>query len=342
MADMFTPLQVSFSLSCHCYSSAEAQKASMPVVQLPTMKSCAIRLGQLPNEELKWISERTALQVLPRPADRGKPFPFENLPKEIRLQVFGFTDLIAQWDKTQWYRNGMHVLDGKIHLRKQCCTRCTDSLDSCCCGTREAAFSLRCACFQFPTALFQVNKQLYFEAREVCYSRNRFIFEGDPCLTWKLLTSLPLSSLRSLRNITFLFTDVIGGEKMRKWNERTEDGRNLRSNWEALVKFVQNKLILSNLSITIDAGSMALDYMLYEDPDELQWVYPAYRRIISPFRQVRDLKRFHVLLSAFYEYEAVAEKEVMGEAYDSEQDGKTPLGERTSPEQRARYGPLPR
>ena len=331
MADMVAPLQVNFSLSCDCYDSATAVEVCKPILQWPTMKSCAIRLSQLPDEELRWISERTVLQMSGRLANLGRPFPFEKLPKEIRLQILGSTDLIARWGKTQWYQNGMHILDGMIHYRKQCCTKCTDSLDSCCCGTLEAAFSLRCDCFQFPIALFHVNKQVYSEAREVCYTMNRFIFEGDPYSTWKLLGNLRPRSLRCLRNVTFLLTDDI-----------REDSKKSRSNWYSMVKFVQSRLLLSKLSITIDAGSMAQDYLRYKDVNELQWVCCAYQSIIAPFRQLRGLRRFHVLLSAFYEYEAIAEREVMGETYDSELDGKVPVRERTSPDQRDRYSPLPR
>ena len=339
MADMVAPSQVNFSLSYDCYSSATAVQVLEPILQWPRMKSCAIRLGQLPDEEFRWISKKISLVMSGKPASLVQPFPFEKLPKEIRLQILRSTDLIARWDKTQWYQNGMHILDGKIHYRKQCCTKCTDSLDSCCCGTLEAAFSLRCDCFQFPVGLFYVNKQIYSEAREVCYSKNRFIFEGDPNFTWKLLRGLRLGSLGFVRNITFLFTD---GQKMAQWNHKTEDARKSSSNWQVLVQFVQSRLLLSKLSITIDARSMVQDYLRYEDVDDLLWVYHAYQRIVSPFRQIRGLRRFHVLLSAFYEYEAIAEKEVMGETYDSEQDGKIPLRERTSPDERERYSPLPR
>ena len=53
-----------------------------------------------------------------------------------------------------------------------------------------------------------------------------------------------------------------------------------------------------------------------------------YRDVLKPVRQLTGLARYFVLLKEFQELEERAEKEVMGEEYDSAKVGKPSLSAR--------------
>ena len=302
-----------------------------PLRTLPTLKHCAVRLyptfGQETSTMLGSVAKSVALGLTNAARTPQKPFPFMRLPKEIRYQILGMTDLVTPWDVTQWESHGMVINTGRLSLRpSRCCGECMDYLATGCnCEARGCAYATTCRCYHFPHALFRLNKQLCHDSRKIFYSRNRFVFCGHVLKTLAFLQTRTPEALSSIRRLDLQFWVVHGGDTAVPVHSYKE--------WQTLIAFIATHLNLPNLSLSVDAGSMWDDFhsnpkgYAIEDEDYM-WQLDIYQRFTKPLRQLRGLKSFHVFLSCCNEYEIETEKEVMGLEYDSSLDGKIPPEER--------------
>ncbi|MCJ1376822.1 hypothetical protein MMC20_008067 [Loxospora ochrophaea] len=136
-----------------------------------------------------------------------------------------------------------------------------------------------------------------------------FVFTEDALA---MLSKLPTSSLKSMRTLDFKVFDM----DMSMWSISPDE---LYVYWSRLTHFINDNLLVSKLWISIDLSEMWDDSV---PSGNLEWVLSVYQKIISHWRNVKGLQRFHVFLRFFHEHEVPLEREVMGETYDSAAEGK--------------------
>ena len=196
---------------------------------------------------------------------------------------------------------------------------------------RRDSFVARLA---FPRALFYVSRTMYDDVCEVFFSRNRFILKGDMAASRRFLENLPQSAARRIRmlDLELSFDDVAKmGDQLHTipYAERRECG------WHGLIRTIRERLDLSKLWLSVDAGKIRLDLFGGDDLgnifefDSYVFLNEAWYQIFAPLRQLRKqvsegLMKFHVFLAWDSKYEALAEQEIMGPTYDSAADGKLP------------------
>ena len=331
LSTKITPSQLSLSLFFYTRTFDALSALLEPLRTLPKLKHCAIRLyptfGEKAATSLTEVAENVALEMTETPTAPQGQFSFMRLPKEIRYQILGLTDLITPWDVTQWDSHGMVIRHGRIALReKRCCGKCMDFLAvGCNCRPSGCAYATTCVCYQFPHGLFRANSQLGEEARQVFYTHNRFILSGSVQKSLAFLRTRTPQTVQSIRRLDLQMSPITIGDMMVPM-EPVED-------WPTLIDFIATHFNLPSLFLTVDAG-YAWDYYHHnpfdyadktaDEAEELE----MYKNYISPMRQLKGLKSFHVFLSCCHEYEIEAEQEVMGSDYDSSRDGKIPPEER--------------
>ncbi|KAH6641207.1 hypothetical protein F5144DRAFT_506277 [Chaetomium tenue] len=196
-----------------------------PLSLLPELKDCDVRLCKSPDAELTKIARNAALQACRRP----EPSPSStgprllDLPRELRLQVLEYTDLVAPWKEVMWtrlQRGYQHPAEGCYPQDSCPCPSdypwhygcqfrgcyhqvrilidTDDELEiyngsiGCFCRVRHAAFSsaFACRCWAPPTPLFLICRALSEDAKFVFFSFNRFLVSDslsfNPCTTFSV------------------------------------------------------------------------------------------------------------------------------------------------------------
>lgn len=186
----------------------------------------------------------------------------------------------------------------------------------------------------FPRALFYVSRRMSDDVCEVFFSRNRFVLKGNMSASRHFLENLPASAARRIRqlDLELSFDDVAKmGDQLHTipYAERRE------CTWHGLIRTIRERLDLSKLWLSIDAGKFRTD--LFDDGgtghifefDGYGFLNEAWYQIFAPLRQLRNpvsggLKKLHVFLAWDSKYETLAEKEIMGPSYNSAGEGKLP------------------
>ena len=87
------PGRLHLHLVCDVVDIAMARQVALPVLRIPTLASCAIRLSREPDLLIRQLAHTTATRAMGQPASQLKsPFRFLDLPGELRSQIFEFTD----------------------------------------------------------------------------------------------------------------------------------------------------------------------------------------------------------------------------------------------------------
>lgn len=174
-----------------------------PLRLLPPLKSCHIRLCKTPNPQLQQIAQDSVMQACGISTPSSKPstlLTLATLPRELRLRILDYTDLIAPSREVTWsrqYRGYITFSSESLHshdrpYRRQLFhCRYNDGprpFIGCFCRRRHSAFSFRCKCWTPPgPALFLICRTLSQDAQLVFFSCNRFIVHDyDACPPWEL------------------------------------------------------------------------------------------------------------------------------------------------------------
>lgn len=223
---------------------------------------------------------------------------FGRLPAEIRLKIFASTDLVVA-DRSG-RKTGLHIADGEFcdppahfmywHTRP----------DDCDCPV------------EFPAELLNRNNPYYSEILEVAFSRNRVVFSGSPVLTMAFL-QVHSQGINHIRTLEFQF-DI---DLIEDW---VKSDHTLQLEWEELIAFVRQNLNLSNISLSLNTGNPIPIYQEQQMTEREQGDFrlDAYKMIIKPLRglgEMGGLRQFYVFWGCYHEYEAEAEREVMGDCY---------------------------
>ena len=163
-----------------------ATSVTAPLSLIPRLKDCHVRLCKTPDPGLQLIAQETAFQAHGIPPPYLKPparATLISLPRELRLRILEYTDLIAPTREVIWSRRDQRysvLASGDYGYRGQFfhCWQ-TDPVGSsigCFCRRRHAAFSFRCKCWAPPgPGLFLICRTLLQDAQLVFFSSNRFI-----------------------------------------------------------------------------------------------------------------------------------------------------------------------
>lgn len=202
-----------------------ASLAMAPLIKLAPLRGCHIRLCRRRNSELEQIARDTVSRACGIWVQDGPTSTLKNatldsagsmlmsLPRELRLHILEYTDLITPWGgEIDWRQSDKKYLYGETlcedqqlgsscagagHHECQFRSCWTDFRElefeyshapvetrprvGCFCRARHAAFSLNCRCWSPPTNLFLVCQALCKDAQVVFFSGHRFIIsEAGP------------------------------------------------------------------------------------------------------------------------------------------------------------------
>ncbi|MCJ1388478.1 hypothetical protein MMC18_001325 [Xylographa bjoerkii] len=319
------PNRLRLSLVCDTLDQVTAKQILCPLFRMPTLAECAIRLGQAPNHDLRRLADSTILHVTDRPRPRTG-FRFLDLPEELQVQILSNSDLIAP-KPIEW-------IAGRL-----------------------------------PKAIFLVSHEIHDKATQLFYSRNQFkvhtlhvdaAWDDDDWLgsdhkgVLRFLRALPPQALPYIRELSCLFPYLR--------NKDFEAGTACSLNWRATWDFVAQNLVVSRLSLTIhDISSSGFNpthiASVEEDEENFRLAredaeWECYQRMIDPLVHLAPKpKGFYVNLCCQFIYgysdlrwsrAQTLEQMVMGQNYDSDEDGNYAEDDRPSkelvPEKRV-YGP---
>lgn len=154
------PGRLHLHLVCDVVDIETARQAALPLLSIPTLASCSIRLSRTPDLLIRQLARTTAMRAMGYPFYQSEsPFRILDLPVELRRQMFEYTDLVTPLCEIEWgHRQGFSlrystsrcggVDDCEPHLHYACQFRnCWEgSNDGCFCRHFHGAFTPRCHC----------------------------------------------------------------------------------------------------------------------------------------------------------------------------------------------------
>jgi len=273
---------------------------------------------------------------------------FPTLPRELRLLILSYTHFLRRYDWS-WHGlasgTGATVNSGKLVVPPTSSTpNCTHPLpdnpyhfeDLYQCEACPAGYFI-----PFPAALFLVSKTMNEDASEVFWGMQRFVIKGDLGAGRRWVEGLREGDVGRIRaldvevesEVIFGLGSIGGGEG--DW------GLGCAEQWRELIDAIVRRCCLEKLWLCIDAGSGYVTEALedlytdtdsgYNDDHSYVMLKRTYRGLVEPLKEAvkgRGLAKFHVFLCWGVEGEGAAEKEVMGQGYDSEREGKVGYYER--------------
>ena len=332
--------QLKFSLSCNVSDVETARAVVAPITKLQATANTSICLAASPEErEIKEIARGAvshSTRIQPEtPASHTKTLSWSSLPKELRFDILGRTDLVDHpFPPRPFYtmqRHGFEIESGTLLARgTECCNNCTPTLATCACPPIRAAYSTSCTCPTVPAALFRVSKQMNYEARMILFSKNRFILSGDFAANTMFIKSKLACDSGAAGYIRKLDLEISIAQLYEMRDPESEAARH----WDALVASVVSSLYMPKLWLSIDVGNFR-DKMVHLNDDgdyDYGWLRASYATLTKPLHdhmseQSRP-EKFHVFLSWWGHEEEKIEKELLGQQYESTSEGKLAWGAR--------------
>ncbi|KAF3771104.1 hypothetical protein M406DRAFT_326504 [Cryphonectria parasitica EP155] len=335
-----------------------------PLRSLPVLSEAAINLGHhlkgVGALDPKALARNTALSLTDRL--QNQPFRFLDLPLELQMQIFQYTDLVdssmIEWDPSERFRARA--------MRSNCRTKDEASSGDWtpfCSLEQTAAFSPRCECRASPLEYFLVSKSFAVAARSVLYACNEFrllpshygntgmiagfdAHEDDGYYQLTLpsfLRRMPPQHVASLRHLTLVFPPLAPDYLLpdqRGWGEWVRAVERLAARLEVKPARLKLQVHLSDqepLPCELPAGP---DTLLHQSmrarrrrDETLEGVMlDTYRRILEPLQKLAPGLRALLIYVAWplcrtaqgqrKADEAMLERMIMGEGYDSAKWGK--------------------
>ncbi|KAK4039669.1 hypothetical protein C8A01DRAFT_16402 [Parachaetomium inaequale] len=193
-----------------------AKSILAPLSLLPRsyLSECRIRLAKTPDGgPLQQLAQDAAVHAcglptpVPHAASSEQPLgaaataTLASLPRELRVRILEYTDLVAPRRQVAWSRQDRAYVLLRLRRAVEPPYTTPDELhdtqffecyrgrpEGCFCRRRHAAFSSHCTCWAPPgPTLFLVCRTLSQEAQYVFFSRNRFIIHDyKACPVWRL------------------------------------------------------------------------------------------------------------------------------------------------------------
>ena len=283
---------------------------------LPPVEQCALSFG-CPRDS---GTSESIVRKLGWKLAGDKTFPFDRLPKELRLQVLAQTDLVARPRKGEIFRGGFRVEHNRCLFKYEgCCRRCCYSPHDCCCLTGSQNFSSTCICHLDPRPMLLISHLFKADASQVLYA-NRFCFSIG---LYRLEPVFRFFRRRAPSDL-YLMRDIVLDLDWYAHCFWLEEKENFMAQWNELVDIVAVHCNLSAMNLTIRC-----DHYFDEDDwtvtepltdTDFQTVRDFYNDIFPCVEKLMGLKAFVVYLryKVFWDMEQRFEKNVMGEAYSSD------------------------
>lgn len=336
------------SVICDTVNETTARHVMEPLLALPALAACDIRLSQAPYTVQSAIARSMAVQLTGGgdggdgngdTSDSGRKyadsFRFLDLPIELQLRILGYSDLVSP------SAIELGAACTRPYRLASCCQMCTDTLEACCCAVMHGAYSTSagsCTCWTMPTPLFLVNHDFYEHSRSIFFSKNVFRIvwyttEDDEARRRTLssfLTVVPPSSLPLIRNIHIRLSDLNYAQFE---SDAAERHYCFRKDWVQSIALLAQELMLSNLNLWIEDASErepSIDHWETGVDDSLQIEekeWKLYQRLIQPLVDIgQPLCSFTIKLAdppyglhdkIRDERRHMLEQRVMGQDYNS-------------------------
>src|SRR3569833_1276093 len=333
LASILTPGRLRLTLVCDVDDLSTGKLVTGPLLQLPRLRECTLRLGRRKEYyDLATLARETSVTMTKRHEDvcpQGPPsaLGFADLPRELRLQILEYTDLDSRLRNRRVEPRDanrlppiLKIVSGRLILGHPwklfndiCCWKCTPSFKDCCCPTAHASYAPGCVCRVIPFELFRVSHQMYQDATEVFYTASNFYFAvEDHGQTLAFLKKLPPAALGFIRRFTICFLQ----EHFEEWKS---DEKKHGQQFKRLIEFIRDGMDVSRLHLTVDLRSIGEEAMWNdEDQEENRYIYDVYLDITNMLCMLRGLKGLEVDV----EYGKGGMKlwmtrEVLGDRYDS-------------------------
>ncbi|KAH6633878.1 hypothetical protein B0J18DRAFT_414650 [Chaetomium sp. MPI-SDFR-AT-0129] len=329
-----TPGELELSLVCDVDVEDDdglARRLAESLKYFPRLKQCHLRLAKTPNYAIREICQDAVMEArgflppstLHNTQGAGSSTPKKtgllDLPRELRLHIFEFTDLITPMKEVMWSRAHLKYVASRSYCpswegrgdhewpagHHWCCqfNRCWErsypyKTLGCFCGSVHSAFSSTCRCWAPPTRLFLICRTLHRDANLVFFSENRFaVMEGEAIsvyspIPWSGLEKrgclaasqflrrvVPLDCLGHLRFLYLVFPPFYPGQ----WPAK---GSAVYQDWLATVIWAKRRLNLAALTIHVCATYRG-DMDDYEPSArftmaDAEAVLVAYQEILQP------------------------------------------------------------
>ena len=277
------------------------------------------------GEPLAKAPRRAELPKLGESSSEGaRSVSWFDLPKEIRLEILSFTDLVVK-DHPHHAVPGLRIWNRKIlsnnrspitpafFLRQRDHARDKDPYP---CRFEGGP---TCACSVTANAILAVaNKTFHHEAKEVLLSHNLLVFEPQNPIQVKEWLESQGPLVKKIRRLDIQFSLFDGkstsSPKCETWKKK--NGTQYHS-WVVLAAFIRDNLRLEILDLSIDT---VLDGAVFGDKllDAKYPVLETFRKMVKPLRgfgMERGLKSFTVFFWCCKNEELKAERAVMGPDY---------------------------
>ena len=250
-----------------------------------------------------------------------------DLPKEIRLHILSFTDLVFK-DHPHHVVSGVRIHNGKIlsnnrspltsiYAEKEDTKRHQADDRSAC----QLDGGPNCPCqHNMPSILEVKNAVFRQEAMEVLLSHNRIVFEPQNpkhILKWLESQGQMVKRIRQL-DMQFSFIHKKKGTLL-MWHKR----RNAYyRSWTTLVAYIRDHFLLSKLDLSIDTSLDSVIIIAFDIKEEIRknkvQMRNSFRRAVKPLKKFgpkKGLKSFSAFFSCENDEELMAERRVMGPGY---------------------------
>jgi hypothetical protein len=348
LAESVQPRKLALYVECDCRDLDTARMMAKPLVMLPTLRDCALRLAMDYDREIQDLAKNTVLRLTGRRKSKHRksnplpPFRFLDLPHEIQLKILGYTALVH---RRKIFCSPFETVPGEICQTQGMAVRHRRFQDNsfwlpCFCVKAHSAFNFTCDCERLSsqTPLLLTSRCLRDIASQVFYGKNRFDVMMDawsckrlddisshifPCL----LKCFPRGSVTYMTSIFLRFQEFDPGSLRQKaltWKH-----------WVDTVNLLSREANLAALNLEIglseDLKSPPLPVDGYQES-----ISPGYYTLVRSMLCLKGLKNLFVHLNwggwhdlspserlRSFKQEQMLERMVMGPKYDAWKYGKT-------------------
>ncbi|CZR60241.1 uncharacterized protein PAC_10137 [Phialocephala subalpina] len=317
------PFRLRMYFVCDVDGLETAKYLVEPFRSTPTLADCSIRLSEQPDPLLQDLAQEVATQAMGYQhrsslSQTQSAFRFLDLPRELRLQILEYTDLVTPLCEVEWnpesnfylhyYRTGCGgsfegYLDCPVDFHRACQFRNCWQADpwhvGCFCRRYHAAFSSKCHCWSPPASLFLICKKLREDAQAVFFARNRFIIvpprgctspaESTPArlgISIFLTDIIPSQALPLLRSMEIVFPPF--------YDDYLRPHETAYQDWLQTIEHVSGLLNLPMLTLRVYMA----DYILHGEPvadfrktltkEQGMTIVKMYARTLRPLSKLRE------------------------------------------------------